>query len=68
MKKVSQRYGWYVGNVVQPRDQIADRSGRLQAEKVVHPNKTQILTAPDGRKYEVHPTKGFRRWIKETEQ
>jgi hypothetical protein len=63
MKKVSQEYGWYVGNVVRPRDQIADRNRRLQAERVIHPSKLQIKTAPDGRKYECHPTKGFRRWI-----
>jgi hypothetical protein len=53
MKKVNQsRYGWYIGNVVQPRDQIADRSLRLQSEKVVQPNKLQIRTARDGRQYE----------------
>ena len=27
-------------------------------------DKISIRTAPDGRKYEWHPTKGFRRWVK----
>jgi hypothetical protein len=34
-------------------------------KKIEKPNKhLQIRTTPDGRKYEWHPTKGFRRWIK----
>jgi hypothetical protein len=36
-----------------------------RSEKIGKPNShLQIRTAPDGRKYEWHPTKGFRRWIK----
>lgn len=25
--------------------------------------RISVRTAPDGRKYEWHPTKGFRRWV-----
>jgi len=36
----------------------------LPTKKGGMPNeKISIRTAPDGRKYEWHPTKGFRRWI-----
>lgn len=36
----------------------------VRTMKIGKPNKhLQIRTAPDGRKYEWHPTKGFRRWI-----
>jgi hypothetical protein len=36
----------------------------IRNEKIGKPNaKISIRTAPDGRKYECHPTKGFRRWV-----
>jgi hypothetical protein len=43
---------------------IAPSLSLVRTAKIVRPNKhIQIRTSPDGRKYEWHPTEGFRRWI-----
>ena len=61
----------YKQNSKQRGDRTVERNyqrGTLTV-KIGKPNAhLQIRTAPDGRKYEWHSTKGFRRWIKTPEE